>query len=286
VIGDLVNGIAFGSLLFILASGFSLALGVIRVINIAHGAFYMLAAFLAITIQQKTGSLMLGVAASSVLLMLIGGVLQRTLLQRFHRKDLPQVLATYGLLLIIVESCRQIWGGYPQIARTPELFAGTFRVAGSIVPQYRAFLILIALLIALILWYVIERTSLGALVRAAVDDEEMARSMGVNVERLFMVLFASAGFLAGISGALGAPILGAFLGVEFQVLPLVLVVVVLGGLGSIPGALVGALLVGVIDTIGKVNFPELSYFVLFAPMVLMLSFRPKGLFGRQETMER
>lgn len=286
MIGDIINGLAFGSLLFILASGFSLALGVIKVINIAHGAFYMLSAYLAITVAQATGSFLASIAVAAITILLLAGVIQRLLLRRFGLDPLPQVLSTYGITLIVVEACRHIWGGRPLSAPTPEYLQYSFNIAGSVVPGYRAFLIGVAVVLAIGLWWLIERTSIGSLVRAAVDDEEMARAIGIDVEKLFFGVFGFVGLLAGIGGGLGAPLLGAYQGVEFEVLTLTMVVVVIGGVGSVSGAVIGSIFVGVIDSVGKVNLPELSFLILFAPMVLVLSVRPHGLLGRKEAINR
>lgn len=285
MIGDILNGVAFGSILFVLASGFSLALGVIRIVNIAHGAFYALAVYLALTVSQTVGNFVVAALASSVAVMLLAAFLQRFLLRRFGLEPLPQVLSTFGVTLVIVEVSRQIWGGYPQVLPTPSWLTGAVTLGAVIMPKYRLFLIGVAVVLALALWVAIERTRIGALVRAAVDDDEIARSIGINIERLYVVLFGVAGFLTGLGGALGGPILGTYQGVEFEVLTLTLVVVVLGGMGSLPGAFVGSMFVGIIDSVGKVAFPELSYFVLFVPMILILIVRPTGLLGKRMAVD-
>ncbi len=284
MLGDIINGIAFGGLLFILASGFSLALGVIRVINIAHGAFYILAVYLGITIAERAGGFAAAIIVDSLAVMALAAVLHRVLLKRFHLAPLPQVLSMYGVTLIIVQAVRLIWGGYPEVMPTPPGLDGTLHVLGTIVPVYRAFLIVVAVVLAISLWLLIDRTRIGALVRASVDDEEIARSIGINIERLSMMLFGFAGFLVGLGGALGAPLLGGYQGAEFEILTLTLVVVVLGGVGSIAGAFVGSLFVGVLWHLGTAAFAQYSYFVLFAPMILVLSLRPTGLLGKKLTI--
>jgi branched-chain amino acid transport system permease protein len=281
MIGEIVSGIAFGSILFVLASGFSLALGVIRIINIAHGAFYMLAVYLALTVSRSIGNFAVAILVSSVVLMALAALVQYLLLSRFSLDPLPQVLSTFGITLVIVEVSRQIWGGYPQVLDTPSLLTGAAFLGDVAVPKYRLFLIGVAVVLAILLWAVIERSMLGALVRATVDDEEMARSIGINIRWLYVALFGVAGFLAGLGGALGGPVLGTYQGVEFEVLTLTLVVVVLGGMGSLPGAFLGSMFVGIVDTLGKGFFPELSYFVLFAPMIVVLALRPTGLLGKR-----
>jgi branched-chain amino acid transport system permease protein len=283
VLGDVLNGIAFGALLFILASGFSLALGVIGVINIAHGAFYMLSVYLGITIAKATGAFLPAILVVSLTMAVIAALLHGILLRRFPLAPLPQVLSMYGVTLIIAQSVRLIWGGYPEVMSTPAGLDGTLHVLGAIVPTYRAFLIAVAVTLAVALWLLIERTPIGALVRASVDDGEIAKSIGINIERLSMALFAFAGFLVGLGGVLGAPLLGAYQGVEFEILTLTLVVVVLGGIGSLTGALVASLFVGILWNVGTAHFAQYSYFVLFAPMILVLSVRPRGLLGRALT---
>jgi branched-chain amino acid transport system permease protein len=281
VAGDIINGIAFGGLLFILASGFSLALGVIRVINIAHGAFYILSVYLGITVARVAGGFVAAVIIDSLTVMVMALLLQRLLLNRFHLSPLPQVLSTYGVTLIIVQAVRLIWGGYPEVMETPPALGGTLHLFGTILPTYRAFLIGVAVVLALLLWLLIDRTRIGALVRASIDDEEIARSIGINIEQLSMMLFGLAGLLAGLGGALGAPLLGGYQGVEVEILTLTMVVVVLGGIGSLAGAFVGSIFVGILWNIGTVYFAHYAYFILFAPMILVLSLRPTGLLGRK-----
>ncbi len=279
MIADIVNGIAFGAVLFVLASGFSLALGVIRIVNIAHGAFYMLAVYIGISVQKSAGFIpALLVAGLSI--MLLAAAVQRLILSRFDLDPLPQVLSTFGLTIAIAEATRLIWGGYPETLPTPANLTGSTTLGSISITNYRLFLIAVAVVLAVLLWYLVDRTRIGAIVRAAVDDKEMARSMGINVEWLFVGVFAFSGLLAGLAGVLGGPILGTYQGVQFEVLTLTLVVVVLGGMGSLAGAFVGSMAVGVLNSVGLGLLPQYSYFVLFAPMILILTIRPRGLLGR------
>jgi branched-chain amino acid transport system permease protein len=281
LLANIINGIAFGGLLFILASGFSLALGVLRVINIAHGAFYVLCVYLGVTIARVAGGFLSALVVDSLAIMVVAAVLHRLLLRRFNLAPLPQVLATYGVTLIIAQSVRLIWGGYTEVMDMPSALDGTLVLFGTVVPVYRLFLIGVAIVLALTLWLLIDRTQLGALVRASVDDEEIARSIGIDVDRLATVLFAFTGFLVGMGGAFGAPLLGGYPGVEWEILTLTLIVVVVGGLGSIAGAFIGSLLVGILWNVGIAYFDQYAYFVLFAPMILVLSLRPRGLLGKK-----
>lgn len=281
MLANVINGIAFGGLLFILASGFSLALGVLRVINIAHGAFYVLCVYLGVTIARMAGGFISALVFDSLTIMVLAALLHRLLLRRFNLAPLPQVLATYGVTLIIAQSVRLIWGGYTEVMDMPSALDGTLILFGTIVPVYRLFLIGVAIILALALWLLIEQTRLGALVRASVDDEEIARSIGIDVDRLATMLFAFTGFLVGMGGAFGAPLLGGYPGVEWEILTLTLIVVVVGGLGSIAGAFVGSLMVGILWNVGIAYFAQYAYFVLFAPMILVLSLRPRGLLGKK-----
>jgi branched-chain amino acid transport system permease protein len=281
LLANVINGIAFGGLLFILASGFSLALGILRVINIAHGAFYLLCVYLGVMIAQTAGGFLSALVVDSLTIMVVAALLHRLLLRRFNLAPLPQVLATYGVTLIIAQSVRLIWGGYTEVMDMPAALDGTVLLLGTIVPVYRLFLIGVAIILAVTLWLLIERTRLGALVRASVDDEEIARSIGIDVDRLATMLFAFTGLLVGMGGAFGAPLLGGYPGAEWEILTLTLIVVVVGGLGSIAGAFIGSLLVGILWNVGIAYFDQYAYFVLFAPMILVLSLRPRGLLGKK-----
>lgn len=281
-IDNIVNGLAFGSLLFVLASGFTLALGLIKVINIAHGALYMLGVYVALEVTRGAGSFALAIVASSAALMVFSLVLYRLFLRKFELQPLPQVLFTFGVTLVIVESVRLIWGGYPEVLETPGFLSGSVHVGSVIVPTYRVFVMGVAVVLFVALWLAIVRTRVGATVRACIDDQEMARSMGIDVGRVFMLMFAFAGLLAGFSGAIGAPFLGSYQGVEFEVLTLTLVAVVVGGAGSVTGAFIGCMLIGVIDAVGKDLLPDLATFLLFGPMILILALRPTGLMGTEE----
>ncbi len=276
----LLNGVAFGSLLFLLASGFTLAFGLMQFINLAHGSFYLLGAYLALTVMRATGSFPVAVAAGTLAVMVLGALAERVFLHRFHLQPLPQVLFTMGLAFLIGDAALVIWGGEPQVLGPPEWLSGAARIGTIFYPKYRLFVIAAGVVVAAGLWLFLERTRAGALVRACVDDEEMALAVGINVRRLFMWMFALAALLAGLGGALGAPLIGAYPGVDFEVLPLALVVVILGGLGSLGGAVLGSVFVGIVDSLGKAMFPELSYFTLFAPMAVVLAIKPTGLLGR------
>jgi branched-chain amino acid transport system permease protein len=276
----ILNGVTYGGLLFILAAGFTLGLGIMRIVNIAHGALYLLTAYIAWSVYQDTHSFVLTILVCCAAGGLVALALYAGLLQRLHDQPLRQILVTMGVTLIVAEFGVIWWGGYPRTIVPPGSLAGSMSVGVVSFPTYRMFLLGAAVVVAVLLTLLLDRTRVGALVRASVDDEEMARGMGVNVNRLYLFVFAVTGVLAGFAGALGAPFLGAYQGAQFEVLLLALLVSVVGGLGSIKGAFVAAMLIGVIDSVGKSLFPELAYFTLFAPLIVVLAIKPTGLFGK------
>ena len=187
---------------------------------------------------------------------------------------------TIGFALIFQDLALLIWGGDPYTIPTPPLLSGSVRAGAFAFPAYRVFIIVVAVAVAVVLWLALDKTRVGAVIRAAVDDGEMAQGVGINVPVVSMGVFALGAFLAALGGVIGGAFLGVYPGADFEVLPYAFVVVIVGGLGSLPGAMVGSVLVGLLDNFGKAIFPELSYFTLFAPMALILALRPTGLFGR------
>jgi len=277
----LLNGLSFAALLFMLSSGFTLAFGLMKVVNIAHGSFFMLGAYVALMVFGLTDSFVLAMLAGALSVGIFGALVEEYLLKYFHLKDLPQILLTMGLAYVIQQSSLIFWGGEPMVMATPEWLRGAAKMGVVYYPKYRLFVIVVASLVALALWLLLAKSRIGAQVRACVDDEEMARAMKINTRRLFIVMFGFSALLAGFGGAISAPYVGAYPGLDFEILPLALVVVIIGGLGSLGGAVLGSLFVGVVDALGKAMFPELSYFTLFVPMIIILAIKPTGLFGRE-----
>jgi branched-chain amino acid transport system permease protein len=251
-----------------------------RIVNIAHGSFYMLGVYVAYTATRRTGSLWLGVALALIVVGAVGFLMQRFFLRRFAAQPLAQMMMTMGFALFFRDAALMIWGGDPFTLATPAPLTGSIDAAGIVFPRYRLFVIAIAAVVGLALWVLNSRTLIGARVRATVDDPEMAAATGINVSVLSGGVFAVGAALAALGGVMGGPIIGGYAGMDFDLLPLAFVVVIIGGMGSLKGALVGALVVGMIDNYGKALVPELSYFTLFAPMVLMLALKPTGLYGR------
>jgi branched-chain amino acid transport system permease protein len=276
-----LNGISFGMLLFLLASGLSLIYGLMKILNLTHGSFYLLGGYIGLAVVHVTGSLLLAVLVGSLSIALLGALMERFLLRRFHLQELPQTLLTFGFLFIFSDLAIVIWGGNPQTMPKPAMFSESVQLGAFLYPSYRLFIIGFGLAIAGLLWWMQEGTRVGAMLRAGVDDEETARALGINVSLLFTLVFALGAFLAALGGVMGGPIMGVYPGADFEVMLLGFVVVIIGGLGSLKGALVGGLIVGLLDNFGKVFFPEFALFTIFAPMALILAVRPAGLFGRE-----
>ena len=274
------NGLSYGALLFLLASGLSLIFGVMRVVNLAHGSYFMLGGYVGLSVIWRTGSYVLALVAGALALAVVGIAMERMFLRRLAGQTLGQVLMTIGFALIFQDLALLIWGADPYSIRPPSLLAGVVTAGPGRFPIYRIFIIVIAVAVGAALWLLLDRTRIGAMIRAAVDDPEMAQGVGIRVPRVSLGVFALGAALAAFGGVVGAGFLGVYPGLDFEILPYAFVVVIVGGLGSLPGAMVGSLLVGLLDNFGKALFPELSYFTLFAPMALILALKPTGLFGR------
>lgn len=276
-----LNGLAFGSLLFILASGFSLIFGLMRVANLAHGALFMLGAYVGLAVLDAGGNFWIAVLVGGAAVCVLGGLIERLILRRLAGQPLAQVLVALGIAFMVADACLWIWSGDPRPVPMPDGFGGVFRLGGLVFPKYRLFVVAVAVLLALALWLLLERTRVGAMIRAGVDDMEMARAMGIPTSLLFTAVFCLGSALAGAGGVLAGPILSVYPGLDADMLPLALVVVILGGVGSLAGAFLGALIIGFIYSYGQALVPDLAYVILFLPMVLVLTLRPTGLLGRR-----
>jgi branched-chain amino acid transport system permease protein len=278
-----LNSVAFGGLLFLLSSGFSLIFGLMRIPNLAHGAFFMLGAYFGYTLLRLNLHFWLAAIAGGLGVGLLGILMERFILRRLAGNEQGQVLVTLGVSFIIADICLLVWTGDPMPLPAPQSLRPPLRVAGFAFPTYRLVVLAIALVAALGLYLLMERTRLGAMIRAGVDDRQMARAVGIPVSRLFTIVFCLGAGIAGAAGVLGGPILSAYPGLDADMLPLALIVVILGGIGSLFGAFIGSFIIGFIYTFGTVLFPELAYIILFLPMIFVIAFRPQGLFGRLGT---
>ncbi len=277
---QLLNGLTFAALLFIVASGFTLIFGLLRIVNLAHGALYLLGGYCAYALASATGSFLAGMLAAMAAVAVMGLILDQGLLRFVRGHELRQVLLTLGVGLVLNDMMLVIFGGDTYTVPTPEFLRGALRFAGLFYPKYRLFVLALGILIFILLWVLLNKTRLGALIPRRVDDPETIAAMGINIRRIFLLTFMLGAALAGLGGAVGGAFLTLYPSADAEILVFSLAVVIIGGRGSLVGAAVGALMVGMLNTVGQVMFPEFAYFVIFGPMAAILAFRPLGLFGR------
>jgi branched-chain amino acid transport system permease protein len=275
-----LNGLTFAALLFLVASGFTLVFGLMRIINLAHGALYLLGGYVAFVVAGRSGSFALGILAAAAAIAVAGLLVDRLLLGFVKGFELRQVLLTLGVALAIDDLALVVWGGDTFSVPLPSWLQGPLQFGDFFYPRYRVFVLGVGIAVLIALGLLIHRTRLGALIRAGVDDAETVAAMGVDIRLVFAVTFMIGSALAGLGGALGGAFLTLYPSADSEILVFSLAVVVIGGRGSLAGAAVGSLLVAMLANFGQVWFPELAYFVIFGPMALLLAFRPLGLFGR------
>ena len=334
------NGVSYGALLFLVGSGLSLIFGVMRIVNLSHGSYFLLGGYVALSVIAATDSWALSLPAAALAIAALGIAMERLFLRsegfEYLRNGvialglgilvalairswkpnivgstlelavvaalcavvlyfvlrrisvvpvetdvLRQVLLTVGFAFLFQQGALDIWGGNNMDINPPDAFTTSVAIGGIFFPLYRVFMIATAAAIGVVLWLVMEKTRMGAAVRATVDDAQMARGVGIDTARISMFIFALGAFLAALGGVIGGAFLGIYPGLDFEILPLAFAVVIIGGMGSLTGAAIGALAVGLADNFGKALFPEISYFTLYAPMVLILAVKPTGLFGRE-----
>ena len=334
------NGVSYGALLFLVGSGLSLIFGVMRIVNLSHGAYFLWGGYIALSVIALTGSWALSLPLAALAVAVIGLLMERLFLRSegfaplrnalialgvavliglavnrlgqfiatprvqlalvaaiaavalyvllsrvsiipIEGDPLRQVLLTVGFAYLFQQAALDIWGGDNKDITPAAALSQSVIFGGMYFPAYRLFMIGMALAIGIALWLAMEKTRMGAAVRATVDDAQMARGVGIDTNRISMFIFALGAFLAALGGVIGGGFLGVYPGLDFEMLPLAFAVVIIGGMGSLGGAAIGALAVGLADNFGKALFPEVSYFTLYAPMVLILAIRPTGLFGRE-----
>ena len=294
---QLLNGLQFGVTLFLMAAGLTLVFGIMNFINLAHGSLFMVGAYLALTAANWTGSYLVGVVLGLAGTLIVGMVVEIVALRTLYDRDhLDQVLATFGLILFFNELVAMIWGRAALFASVPPFLSGHIELfTGSTYPLYRAVIIGVGLVVAVLLWYVVTRTRLGMLIRAGATNRTMVAALGVNIRLLYTVVFGFGAALAGLAGLLSGPIYNVQPGMGELILIQVFVVIVIGGIGSIRGALLGAIIVGVVDTLGRAFLkpllgtlisppaaesagPALASMLIYLLMAVVLSFKPQGLF--------
>jgi len=276
-----LNGLSYGILLFLLSVGLTLIFGMLDVVNLAHGSLYMLGAYAGLTVIAITGDFWLALLLAPIAVGLVGLVIERICLRPLYRRGaLDQVLLTFGLVYLFEDLVKWIWGGRIRSIAPPAMFSGSVTIWGATVPSYRLFVIAFGIAVAALLWLLIERTRLGAIIRAGVFDAEMASGMGIDTERVFSAVFGFGAALAGLSGVIAGPIQSAQPPMGATILIPALIVVVVGGLGSLKGSFVGSLVIGQAETFGKAWLPGVSMLMIYVVMVAILLLRPQGLFGR------
>jgi branched-chain amino acid transport system permease protein len=294
---QLLNGVQLGVMLFLMAAGLTLVLGIMNFVNLAHGSLYMVGAYLMVAASQWTGSYVLGVLLGLAGTLLVGMLVEMIALRRLYARDhLDQVLATFGLILFFNEAVAVIWGRASLYTSLPSWLQGHVElIPGSIYPLYRLAVIGVGLVIAVLLWYVVTRTRLGMLIRAGASNRTMVAALGVNIRLLYTIVFGFGAALAGLAGLMAGPIYSVQPGMGELILIQVFVVIVIGGIGSVRGALVGALIVGIVDTLGRAFLkpllghvisptaaeaagPALASMLIYLLMALVLAIKPAGLF--------
>ena len=289
---QLLNAVQYGLLLFLVAGGLTLIFGIMGIINLAHGSFYMLGAYLAWSLSMHFGSLWLAIPAGIALSVVFGIVIEWLLIRRLYRLGhLQQVLLTYGLILIVEELRSIVWGDDVHSVPVPDLLSASIALTDTLsYPVYRLGISAVCVVLAVLLWLLIQRTRLGMMIRAGAANREMVQSLGIDIDLLYRFVFALGVALAALAGMIAAPVSSVFPGMGNQVLIVCFVVVVIGGIGSVKGALVGALLIGLVDTFGKVVelkvgsfrlLPELAGMSVYLLMAVVLLLRPAGLFGKR-----
>ncbi len=278
---QVLNGLSFGALLFVLASGFTLIFGLMGIVNLAHGAFYLLGGNIAITVAVATGSFVLAIVAAVVITGFVGLISERFLLRPIRGNEMLEVLVTVGLMFVLADVSLAVFGGNPRSLQVPSFLSGPFTIGPLVYPKYRLVLVALAVVIGVGLYLMQRYTRVGAIIRAGVDDRETVGLIGINISKVFMWLFVFGACLAALSGVAAAGILTMTPGADTNSLLYALVVVIVGGLGSIEGAAVGSIVIGLIDSFSRIWIPEFSYFAVFAPMAIILMVRPRGLLGRR-----
>ncbi len=262
-----------------LSSGFALIFGLMRIANLTHGSLFMIGAYIAASVLRAGYGLVVAGIVAMIIVGILGGLIERFILRALSGNSQGQVLATLGLSFIAADGCLMIWGGDPIPINAPEILRAPLEMFGFSFPTYRLVVLGIAFITGLFLYLLMERTRLGAMIRAGVDDMQMARAVGIPASLLFTTVFSLGALLAGLGGTVGGPMLNAYPGLDGDMLPLALIVVILGGVGSLVGTFVASFIIGFIYTFGIALVPDLAYVILFLPMVLVIAFRPSGLFG-------
>lgn len=279
---NLLNGIAFGMILFLLGMGLSLTLGAMGILNLTHGALFMAGSFAGLSVLAVGGNFWLAALVGGIIAGLIGLVIERAFLRRLYKLLDDQVLLTLGLIYILGNIALWIYGGYGRIIHPPSNLDFSISIGEYAFPVYRLALIIIGIAAFLVLWWLIDKTRTGAIIRAGMDNQEMAMGLGVNHALVCSAIFALGAFAGGFAGAIATPVIGVAFSESMDILLYALIVVVVGGTGSVQGALVGALAIGLIDAFGKALIPDFAMFTMYVALIIILLVKPTGILGRKQ----
>jgi branched-chain amino acid transport system permease protein len=278
-----LHGLAYAGLLFLVSSGLTLVFGMMNVLNFAHAALYMLGAYFSYTVLNATGQFWLSLIICPIALLIIGALIERLLLRRVHVfGHVHELLLTFGLAYIITEVVKLVWGNFPLAVNIGGVLSGTVQFFGLVYPVYRIFIFICAVLVGLLMMLILYRTRLGIILRAAVNDNDMVNALGINVPLLFTGVFAFGAALSGFAGVIAGPLLSTYPGMAQEIIVDAFVVIVVGGFGSLGGALIASLLIGELQSFGVLLFPKLSMVLVYLLMAIVLVSRPSGLFGEKQ----
>lgn len=283
LIMSILNGLTLAALLFITASGLTLSFSLMRVVNLTHGAFYLAGGFVGMSVLKATESWVIAGLAGGLCMAALALFEERFLLRWARGNDLIETLVSLSVAIIIGDLILVIWGGYPKTIAIPQVLGGAIKIPiiNLPYPLYRIFMLALAIVIIGGLWLFLKKTNFGITIRAGVDNFQMVSALGINVRRLFTSVFGLSGFLAGMAGVIGGTSMMLVIGEDWRILTLTLIVIIIGGMGSLGGTIVGALITGLIYSFATAFIPEFSLFVLFLPVAIILSIRPQGLFGKE-----
>jgi branched-chain amino acid transport system permease protein len=278
----ILGGVSYGVVLFLIATGLSLVLGLMGIVNVSHGALFMTGAYMGLTVAKLTGSLIIGILAGAILAGIVSLIIERLFLCQLYKQELEQILVTFGFVYIITNLHLWIYGAWPKSAFVPSILSGSMTIGRFGFPIHRLAVIMMGGALCVGLWWLQEKTKIGARIRAGMDDAEMVSGLGINLRPINIGAFCLGAILAGFAGVVGAPVLGGVnLNTGTDIFFVAIAVCIVGGVGSVQGALVGAVLIGIATTLVSTYFPVLAMFVMYILMVLILIFKPSGLLGRK-----
>lgn len=280
VVSAFINGLTLSALLFIMAIGLNLSFGLLRVVNLSHGAFYLFGGYIGLTVLKTTNSWLLALLVGAIVSGLLAFAEEYFLLRRARGKPTIETLITLSVAIIISDLIVVLWGGNPKMLSIPAYLKGFITVSSINIPKYNIFVFIFAVILGVIIWLIINKTRIGMIIRAGVDNFEMVAALGINIRKMFTLVFALAGFLAGMAGVIGGTYLMVAPGEDWRILVYTLLIMIVGGMSSFGGTVIGSLIIGMIFSFGSLFIPQLYLFLMFAPVAAVLVVKPQGLFGR------